>query len=132
MKTEDLPIYRDCQLLCFLLHQYIRQVSKMVRHTTYKDAMDKAFQVHDLIRAANSAREDRVRIIGDILFNLGGVHSRIRLLGETKFLTVRQSINIMSVIDRISKQAAGWRSSAIRKSESHEAKSNMGEQTSMA
>jgi len=40
------------------------------------------------------------------------VRSRIRLLGETKGLSIKQTTTLMNFAEEISKQATGWRNSS--------------------
>lgn len=121
MLTEELRIYRDTFKLCEILMRYQvggvpkgdhpREMPKYVKHGVFQQTLDKALAALDSIYIANSHVTGRASALGRYLENLGCARSRIRLMGEMEYLTVRQQTNLMSLVDKCAKQATAWRKS---------------------
>lgn len=52
--TETLFIYKDTYLLCKLLLQYSKNVSRIIRYGAYEIAISKACMALDVVRRINS------------------------------------------------------------------------------
>ena len=70
----------------------------------------------DMIYVANSSVVERLQSLTRYLQMIGGVRSRVSLLTETKALSPRQGTTLMLMIDKVSKQAMGWRNASQRQS----------------
>lgn len=57
--TETLFIYKDTYLLCKLLLQYSKNVSRIIRYGAYEIAISKACTALDVIRRINESFEHR-------------------------------------------------------------------------
>ena len=125
MITENLQIYKDTKILCQLLLSYMPNISKVIRYGEYGKTLSMACDALDLIYIANSDMEKRYKVLIRYLQVLGGIRSRIVLFTETKFLSPKQSTNLIIMIDKVQKQATGWRKSS--QYQSYEAKNNIGE-----
>lgn len=125
MNTENLNIFRDCFELAKTLMQYHQNIPKFVRYSEYSQALSLSCQAMDYIYEANGDKDMRFESLTNLLKCVGGIRSRVRLFGETKCLSPRQSVNLMKLIDSISKQAIGWRKSLQR--QSHRANGEMRE-----
>lgn len=113
MLSELLPIYRDTYILCQALFQGINNVPKFLRYGEYGKAISLAMEALDLIYIANSKIEGRNNVLRKYLITIGGVRSRIRLFGDLKYLTIKKQTYLMKLIDKIVKQAIGWRNCSI-------------------
>ena len=111
MLSEDLQIYRDTYELARKLYEYSQHVPKHVRYGEYGRAVSMTFEALDLIYVANSDKDERPAALRRYLQLIGGVRSRIRLMGEMKYLSPRQAVNVNFLLERMSKQATGWRNS---------------------
>lgn len=114
MLAEDLQIWKDCFTLCKMLLTYQPQISKTIRYGEYSVAVQNACSALDVIYLANRDMAERQEKIAEALRLIGSVRSRVRLFGETKFITVRQATNLMFLVDKVAKQATAWRNSTIR------------------
>ena len=111
MLSEDLQIYRDTFELCKLMHTYSGNVPKSVRYGEYGRAMSMSLDALDMIYVANSDKDRRPAALTRYLQFIGGVRSRIRLIKELRLISVRQSVNLLYLIDKVQRQAIGWRNS---------------------
>ena len=116
MLTENLQIYKDTKELCRVLLTYQPNIAKIIRYGEYGKVISMACDALDLIYIANSDIEKRYKVLVRYLQIMGGVRSRISLFTETKSLTPKQSVNLMLMIDKVLKQATGWRNSTYRQS----------------
>lgn len=57
--TETLFIYKDTYLLCKLLLQYSKNVSRIIRYGAYEIAISKACMALDVVRRINENFENR-------------------------------------------------------------------------
>ena len=112
MPSEKLQIYRDTYLLVQQLYKYINNVPKHLRYGEYGHAVSMALDALDLIYVANMYPQDRYTTLAKFLQLIGGVRSRIRLFGELRYLSIKQSSCLALMIDTVYKQAAGWRNSS--------------------
>ena len=126
MLTENLQIYRDMFELAKLLLIYQPCIPKVVRYGEYGKAISLACEAMDYIYIANSEKVERLWALTRLLQDIGGVRSRVRLLGESRYLSPRQSVNLMHILDKVGRQATGWRNSS--KSQSRGATGDTGEQ----
>lgn len=112
MLTENLTIYRDTYELCRMMMLYSEKVPKTYRYGEYGRAVSMALDALDMVYVANSSTERRTAALVRYLQLIGGVRSRVRLFTESRALTVRQSVNLMTLIERVSRQATGWRNAS--------------------
>ena len=108
MLAEDLRIYKDTYNLCKQLTVYQQRVCKTIRYGEYGKAVSLAFDAMDEIYQINRDIVGRAERLGRYLGYIGGVRSRVRLLGELDLLTTKQATALMVLIDRVAKQATGW------------------------
>ena len=122
MLTEDLQLYRDTYKLAEVLLKYQcggipkgdrphPKMPKCVKHGIFQQTIDKTLSALDYIYVANSNKMARLHALGMYLELLGGVRSRIRLIGEMDFITAKQQTNLMFLVDKCAKQATAWRKS---------------------
>ena len=112
MLSEDLQIYRDTYELAKTLHVYSRNVPKHARYGEYGRAMSMSLDALDMIYVANSDKNGRIAALTRYLQLIGGVRSRVRLMGELRYISPRQSVILMGLIDKTSRQATGWRNAS--------------------
>lgn len=115
MLSEQLQIYRDTFKLCQALLSYNNNISKTVRYGMYADCLSMSCEALDCIYVANSDVSKRYEALGRYICLIGGVRSRIRLLSENekwRYLSVRQQHTLMLILDKVNRQAIGWRNSA--------------------
>lgn len=115
MLSEDLQIYKDCYNLCKALLMYQPQISKTIRYGEFSVAVQYACSALDTIYLANRDISGRGEKIAEVQRLVGGIRSRVRLFGETKFITVRQATSLMFLVDKVAKQATAWRNATERK-----------------
>ena len=120
MLTENLTIYRDTFELCRLMMLYLDSVPRSHRFGEYGRAVSMALDALDMIYVANSSIEERPAALTRYLQIIGGVRSRVRLFTEAKVLSVKRSVTLMALIEKISRQATGWRNNS--QSQSRQAK----------
>ena len=116
MLSEDLQIYRDTYQLCKLMYGYMKDVQKQARYGEYGRAVSMALDALDLIYVANGSRQERIAVLTRYLQLIGGVRSRVRLFGELGLLPAKRTVNLMYLIDKVSKQATGWRNASLSQS----------------
>ena len=112
MKSECLNIYASATQLAKQLYIYINNVPKTMRFSLYQDACKASLKIIDEVYLANKYKTERVKHLNLLLDYLQMVRSRIRLLGETKGLSIKQTTTLMNFAEEISKQATGWRNSS--------------------
>ena len=117
MLSEDLQIYRDAYELARLLYVYEKDIPKHVRYGEWAKAQSLVFEVMDLIYMANSDKAERNKALGNVLEKIGGVRSRVRLFGELRFIPPKRATLLQHYLDRIGKQATGWRNATRYKPE---------------
>lgn len=125
MLSEDLQIYRDTYELCRQLYGQMNDVQKHARYGEYGHAVSMAFEALDLIYVANSDQQGRTAALARYLQLIGGIKSRVRLFRELKVIPIKRSVNLMFLIDKVQKQATGWRNAS--QSQSRRENSNTGE-----
>lgn len=109
MLTENLKIYRTTFELTKVALAHQNDVAKVVRYGVYSDMVRILFDAMDLIYIANSDRRNRVASLCRYIELLGGVRSRVRLLGEGRYLSLRTQDRMAGMLAECLKQAAGWR-----------------------
>ena len=112
MLSEHLQIYRDTYELAKELMEYSSRVPKPIRFGEYGRAVSMSLDALDAIYVANSDTKERPAALTRILQLLGGVRSRVRLLSELGYVPPRKQTHLMLVLDKISKQALGWRNAS--------------------
>lgn len=112
MPSEKLQIYRDTYLLAQQLYTYINNVPKHIKYGEYGHAISMALDAMDLVYEANVYPNERYNILVKYLQLIGGIKSRIRLFGELRYLSIKQSTCLALIIDSLSKQATGWKNSS--------------------
>ena len=127
MLSENLQIYRDTYELCKQMYSYSKDVQKYARYGEYGRAVSMSLEALDLIYVANSDQQERIASLTRYLQLIGGIKSRVRLFGELGVLPVKRTVNLMYLIDKVSKQAIGWRNAS--QSQSRRGNSNTGVQT---
>lgn len=83
--TENLFIYKDTLVFCKILLKYSKTVSKIVRYSTYNDAVSKACAALDMIRRINESWTERDERIHEYILLMSEVNSRISLLTDAEF-----------------------------------------------
>ncbi len=116
MLTENLQIYKDTKELAKQLLIYQPNVPRIARYGEYGKAVSLVCEAMDMIYVANSSVVERLQSLTRYLQMIGGVRSRVSLLTETKALSQRQGTTLMLMIDKVSKQAMGWRNASQRQS----------------
>lgn len=125
--TENLFIYKDTLVLCKILLQYSKTVSKIVRYSTYNEAVSKACAALDMIRRINESWTEREERIHEYILLMSEVNSRINLLTDAGFLNKKQATNLNHLAEKVLREAHGWqKAEQKRKGESREAESNTG------
>lgn len=109
--TENLFIYKDTLVLCKILLQYSKTVSKIVRYSTYSEAVSKACAALDMIRRINESWTERGERIHEYILLMSEVKSRINLLTDAEFLNKKQATNLNMMSDKVLKEVYGWRKS---------------------
>lgn len=66
--TENLFIYKDTLVLCKILLKYSKTVSKIVRYSTYNEAVSKACAALDMIRRINESWTERDEHIHEYIY----------------------------------------------------------------
>lgn len=122
MLTENLTIYRDTFELCRMMMLYMNDVPRSHRFGEYGRAVSMALDALDMIYVANSSIEERPAALARYLRIIGGVRSRVRLFTEARVLPPKRSVNLMTLIERVSRQATGWRNNS--QGQSRQAKAN--------
>lgn len=117
MLAEELQIYKDTFQLCVLLTNHIKNVSREVKFSDYADVRRDAKNALNVIFIINSDIQSRAKNIERYLYYVSNVKSGVRLLHEAKYLNTKFTTNVMWYIDRVTKQAIGWRNSSQRNSQ---------------
>lgn len=112
MLTEELQIYRDTYRLAGLLLSWTNNMNRCVRYSVHADCVSMTLAACDLIYRANSDRDSRTIHLQRYLELIGGVRTRVRLLHEQRYIDVRKATNAQYIIDKVAKQATGWRNSS--------------------
>lgn len=123
MLAEKLDIYVTTERLCELLVKYqigrkpkgdVHRVAmpKYVRHGLMNDCVMLAFRSLDYIYAANRDMTNRARAYQLFLDNMKAIEYRIRVMGNVKFLSYKQTANIMTAIASCAKQATALRNAS--------------------
>ena len=123
--TENLFIYKDTLVLCKILLKYSKTVSKIVRYSTYSEAVSKACAALDMIRRINESWTEREERIHEYILLMSEVNSRINLLTDAEFLNRKQATNLNHLSEKVLREAYGWqKAEQKRKGESREAADN--------
>ena len=120
--TETLQIYKDTFDLCKILLIYSKNVSRIIRYGTYEATISKACTALDLIRRINESWDGREENLHEYILLVSEVKSRISLFAMSEFLSVKAATNLTYKVDKVLKQAQGWRKTEQkRKGESRRA-----------
>lgn len=114
MLSEKLQIYLDTYKLVEVLYRHMSNVPKAYRYGEYGRASSMSFEALDMIYVANSSQEERPAALTRYLQLIGGVRSRMRLMSEMKILPPKMSVNVQFLLDKVSRQAIGWRNASHR------------------
>lgn len=114
MLAEELPIYLDTFNLAQVLLAHKKNVSREVRFNEYTDLCTASRKALGCVYLANRDVANRYRHLEDMLMYLSEVKAIARLLKETEYLTTKKNNHIQVLVDKVSKQAIGWRGSAQR------------------
>lgn len=117
MLSEQLQIYRDTYELAKAMYGYYNNVPKALRYGEYGHALSMTLDALDMIYVANSDVAERYWALTRYLQLAGGVRARIRLFGELQYLSPKQSTYLLRIIEKVQKQATGWRNSQARAAE---------------
>lgn len=112
MLSEKLQIYRDTYELCRQLYGNLKNIPRTDRYGLYGDALSMSMEALDNVYIANSDRLQRPAALTRYLQLTGGIRSRVRLLSEHGVITPKKSVNLMFLIDKMQKQATGWRNAS--------------------
>ncbi len=112
MLTNNLLIYKDTYSFILQLMKYINNFPKRIQYGQGEKSIDISLSALDLIYVANSSIEDRYENLTKFLQLIGAVRSRIRLFGEMRYLSVKQTTILMLMLDKIVKQAINWRNAS--------------------
>lgn len=117
MLSENLQIYHDTFDLCKALYQYMDKVPRSLRYGEYGHTLSMSLDALDMVYVANSDRSERYWSLTRFLQITGGIRSRVRLFGELRCLSARQTAYLCRLIDKVQKQAHGWRNTLSRATE---------------
>ena len=122
MLADKLSIYVDTFSLCKLIGQYQqghrvkgdRQPSmpKFARYGIMNDCLSRALRLLDVVYEANKYKSKRYYAYDSYLEIHQGIKSRVRLMGELRWLTTRQTTNIMSLLGKTGRQATALRNAS--------------------
>ena len=112
MLAENLQIYRDTYELAKALMANESHVPKQIRYGEYGRAVSMSLDALDAIYVANSDVDGRIAVLTRMLQMIGGVRSRVRLLGELGYLPPKKQVHFSLMLEKISKQATGWRNAS--------------------
>lgn len=122
MLATQLDIWVDTFNLAKLLAQYQSGktprgdkgvfMPKYARYGIMNECVNVVVSCLDIIYIANKNKKSRAIYYDTFLERLQGVHSRIRLMSEMRWLSVRQSTNIMTQMEIVGKQATALRNAS--------------------
>lgn len=122
MLATQLDIWVDTFNLAKLLAQYQSGktprgdkgafMPKYARYGIMNECVNVVVSCLDIIYIANKNKNSRAIYYDTFLERLQGVHSRIRLMSEMRWLSVRQSTNIMTQMEKVGKQATALRNAS--------------------
>lgn len=117
MLAEGLGIYKDTRLLCKLLLEYGRNVSKVVRFGIYERMTEKSAKALDLVYLANGSMARRVEYIDEYIMIVREIRTFVGIFDELAYLDVRKATNLTKLMDRLLQFAYGWRRSSLGSSQ---------------
>ena len=117
MLAEGLGIYKDTRLLCKLLLEYGRNVSKVVRFGIYERMTEKSARALDLVYLANGSMARRVEYIDEYIMLIREIRTFVGIFDELAYLDVRKATNLTKLTDRLLQFAYGWRRSSLGSSQ---------------
>lgn len=120
MLSEELQIYRDTYELAKALYRYYKNIPKALRFGEYGHVLSMALDALDMIYVANSDAAERYWALTRYLQLVGGIRARVRLFGELMYLSPKQSTYLCLLVEKVQKQATGWRNSQARAAESRQ------------
>ena len=120
MLSEDLQIYRDTYELAKALYRYYNNIPKGLKYGEYGHVLSMALDALDMIYVANSDVAERYWALTRYLQLVGGIRARIRLFGELSYLSPKQSTCLLRIVEKVQRQATGWRNSQARAAESRQ------------
>ena len=121
MNTEGLSVYKSSFALTKQLMSYSDNIVRKYRFGLYEQTISMSLEVTDSIYAANIDFKSRYDALTKCLTLLGGIRSRVRIMGEMGILSPRMAAILMRMIEDISKQTGGWR----KKSDNRQSRGGM-------
>ena len=112
MIAQKLEIYKTTLDIVNYLYKNLKNVQRLVRYSIYQKICDITADALDLIYLANKYKDKRIAYLEKYIDNMNKVHSRLRILGENKYLSQKQVTFLMLRLDSCLKQATGWRNSS--------------------
>lgn len=112
MLTSELPIYRDTFDLVSLLIDYVAQFPKSHKHTIGQKMTNVSLELFEYLQLANRSAGDkaaRMRMLEGFLVKFELLKVLIRLCGEKRIFSIKQLARVITLTDKIGKQATAWK-----------------------
>lgn len=115
MLARDTAIYRDTYTLVKTLLTYTRKFNNDLKATVARRIEDVALELGDLIVEANFDVKHRAEILGvDFIIRYEKLQFLLNLAADMRQISERQHAHLSRIMDKIGRQATGWRKSATK------------------
>ena len=116
--AEDLPVYRSIYKLLNMILDVRESFPKGYRYEFGTHLMMRCVECCELIRYANSDKDNRASYLQEFLVKFDGLRLLLRVCQDRKLITIKQGADMVLLVQEIERQATGWRNaSTFRKPE---------------
>ncbi len=104
----DLPVFRDAWQLALRVFEYTKEFGREHKYTLGQDMKKDSLQLVRHLYRANKAQDKRVYLEA-FLDDYEFLRLEIRMAAEMRLLSMKKQAALSLLLERIGKQAIGWR-----------------------
>jgi len=104
---NELPVYKKGYDLLMELYRLVTDLPKYYKYTLGSRLHDASFEVVNNIYKANAAK-DKIPGIMQSRENIETIRLIIRILFDTKQISIKRMVLVNEMIEEVSKQLVGW------------------------
>ena len=113
--TEELPVYRAIYKLLMQILDARDHFPKAYKYEFGTELMMVGVKCCELIRYANSDKQNRVHWLQEFLVKFDTLRLLLRICQDRKIVSIKQCAEMLLSIDEIERQIIGWRNASSRK-----------------
>lgn len=113
---EKLQIYKDTYTLTTKIYLAVPHMERMHKYILGVKMIDTSMELFTHITLANKYREDRLKHLDNFLTTFECLRVQIRICADLKLIKLSTLTDMFLIVENISGQLTGWRTSTSRMS----------------